>query len=62
MNMNQEIRYINWIDKLEKALEFYANPEYWKTKGHLQIDWNDKPILHDGGRIAREVLGDEVTN
>ncbi|MFH1806844.1 MAG: hypothetical protein ABID63_18340 [Pseudomonadota bacterium] len=44
-------------ERLRAALEFYADPVTWRTVGHPQIDWENKPILKDQGERAREALG-----
>lgn len=47
------------IETLEAALGWYADKDNWRTKGHPQIDWNDKPILRDQGRRAKQALEGE---
>ena len=47
------------IEALEAALGWYADKDNWRTKGHPQIDWNDKPILRDQGRRAKQALEGE---
>lgn len=44
------------IERLRGALEFYADPKTWKTNGHPQIDADLKPIVRDGGDVARKAL------
>lgn len=44
------------IKRLRSALEFYADPKTWTPNGHPQIDSDTKPIVRDGGKVAREAL------
>lgn len=44
------------VARLQSALEFYAKPETWDVNGHPQIDADTKPIVRDGGKVARNAL------
>lgn len=44
------------VKRLRSALEFYADPKTWTPNGHPQIDSDTKPIVRDGGKVAREAL------
>ncbi|MBC05706.1 hypothetical protein [Thalassospira sp.] len=42
--------------KMRMALEFYAAKETWQVNGHPQVDADTKPIVRDGGKVARDAL------
>lgn len=44
-------------DRLRAALSFYADPKTWQVNGHAQIDADARPIVRDGGKVARDALG-----
>lgn len=44
------------LARLRKALAFYADPLSWKARGNPQMDYDTKPILRDGGAIARQAM------
>ena len=41
---------------MRMALEFYAAKETWQVNGHPQVDADTKPIVRDGGKVARDAL------